>query len=71
MFPNETDKDTFVGGAKRTDASKNQFATSTQLYGDEPERPSRMKMSSVKIAEIGGSGTVKPLSHAELQGQQL
>jgi len=23
MFPNETDKDTFVGGAKRTDASKN------------------------------------------------
>ena len=71
MFPNETDKDTFVGGSKRTDPSKNQFATSSTLYGDEPERPSRMKMSTVKIAEIGGSGIVKPLSHTELQSQQL
>ena len=28
-------------------------------------------MSAVKMAEIGGSGTVKPLSHGQLQSQKL
>ena len=28
-------------------------------------------MSAVKIAEIGGSGSVKPLSHGQLQSQKL
>ena len=63
MFPNEKDTDTFTSGAKRSAAASNQFATSDSLYGGKLDRSAAKKMSKVKIAEIGGSDTVKPLSH--------
>jgi len=66
MFPNETDKDTFKSPSKKTRQGQNQFATSAALYGTDPPRTAQKKMSTVKIAEIGGSGTVKPLAHGQL-----
>ena len=71
MFPNEKDKDTFVSPAKRSAAASNQFATSADLYGTDPPRPAQKKMSAVKIAEIGGSDTVNPLTHGQMQSQKL
>jgi hypothetical protein len=65
MFPNERDNDTFTAPAKRSAAAQNQFSTSVALYGGGPARPAQKKMTQAKIAEIGGSGTVKPLSHSQ------
>lgn len=62
MFPKEKDADTFKAPAKRSNAANSQFATSEKLYGAaDSMRPAQKKLSAVKIAEIGGSGTVKPL----------
>ena len=71
MFPNEKDKDTFTTPAKRSAAASNQFSTSEQLYGTDPPRAAQKKLSAVKIAEIGGSGTVKPAPHKEVVRQNL
>lgn len=38
MYPKENDKDTFTGGAKRSAAAQNQFASSDILYGGKQER---------------------------------
>lgn len=61
MNPDYTD--TFSSPAKRGNAAQNQFATSDALYGAAPPRSAQKKLSAVKIAEIGGSGNVKYLSH--------
>ena len=71
MFPNEQDKDTFTAPAKRSDARRNQFMPSEALYGETQQRSAMKKQSSVKTAEIGGSGAVKPLSYDELREQKL
>lgn len=65
MFPNERDNDTFSAPAKRSAAAQNQFSTSDALYGNGPTRPAQKKMTQAKYAEIGGSDTVKPLSHSQ------
>ena len=71
MFPNERDTDTFAAPAKRSAAAQNQFASSSQLYGTDAGRPAQKKPTAAKIAEIGGSDTVKPLSHGQTQIQKL
>ena len=62
MFPDARDKDTFTSPAKRSNAAQNQFSTSIQLYGGQPQRSAQKKMTTTKIAEINGSNTVKPLN---------
>ena len=71
MYPTQKDKDTFTSPAKRSAAASNQFATSDALYGTEPARPAQKKVSAAKTAALGGSDTVKPLSHGQLQSQKL
>ena len=71
MFPNEKDKDTFTSPAKRSNAAQSQFATSDKLYGTDPPRPAQKKLTTVKMAELGGVDAVKPLSHSQLQSQKL
>ena len=66
MYPNQKDTDTFTSPAKRSAAASNQFSTSEQLYGGKAIRTEQKKLSSVKMAEIGGSDTVKPLSHSQM-----
>ena len=57
--PNYTDA--FSSPAKRSSAAQNQFTTTNM--NAPPPRSAQKKPSAVKTAEIGGSGTVKPLAH--------
>ena len=71
MFPNEKDKDTFTSPAKRNRPGTNQFMTSSALYGDADPRPAQKKISTVKVAEMGGSNKVTYMNYNELRGQKL
>lgn len=71
MFPNEKDKDTFTAPAKRSNAASNMFMQSDSLFGTDPPRQAQKKLSAVKVAEIGGSGTVKPMGYDETRNQKL
>ena len=63
MYPTERDKDTFTAPAKKSNAAQSQFLQSDALYGTAPPRPAQKKLSAVKVAEIGGSGTVEHLNY--------
>ena len=65
--PNYTDA--FTSPAKKSSAAQNQFTTSDMF--SPPARSAQKKPSAVKTAEIGGSGTVKPLSYSIAQAQKL
>ena len=74
MFPKEKDMDTFTSPAKRTNASRSQFTTSEQLYGNEygcepPRRQPMKKMTPAKRAELCGSSPAKPLTQSQLNVQ--
>ena len=62
MFPDSRDNDTFSSPAKRSNAASNQFSTSIQLYGGQPQRSAQKKLTTTKMAEINGTNSVKPLN---------
>ena len=45
--------------------------TSSALYGDADPRPAQKKISTVKVAEMGGSNKVTYMNYNELRGQKL
>ena len=66
MYPSAKTSDPFTAPAKKACDDKNQFSTSTDLYGSIGGRKEAKMNTNVKTAEIRGSNPVTPLLKSQL-----